>query len=155
MELRLGGRVEGLEVAILKGLKAISDKVSAALAEKLDLLRFNEFKMQVRADGVSAYERTGGAIVLGLNREALSVKQSCGPSSPSVPQRRCCSTSGYALSRPRTNPFPTLPAAWGRWGLNSPTACVRSTLACSPAGPHRHAPARPVLADGTPAVWSS
>lgn len=28
--------------------QAISDKVSAALAEKLDLLRFTEFKLQVR-----------------------------------------------------------------------------------------------------------
>lgn len=47
-DTRLMGRVAGLEGAILKGLRAVSDKVSAALAEKLDLLRFNEFKIQVR-----------------------------------------------------------------------------------------------------------
>lgn len=46
---RMGSRVAGLEGAILKGLKAISDKVSAALAEKLDLARFSEFKLQVCA----------------------------------------------------------------------------------------------------------
>ncbi|GLI66327.1 hypothetical protein VaNZ11_010106 [Volvox africanus] len=46
---RLCGRLEGLEGALLKGLRAISDKVSAALGEKLDLLKFNEFKLQVRA----------------------------------------------------------------------------------------------------------
>ncbi|MEW5310486.1 MAG: hypothetical protein WDW38_002281 [Sanguina aurantia] len=48
-DARLMGRVAGLEGAILKGLRAVSDKVSAALAEKLDLLRFDEFKIQVRA----------------------------------------------------------------------------------------------------------
>lgn len=46
---RMGSRVAGLEGAILKGLKAISDKVSAALAEKLDMARFSEFKLQVGA----------------------------------------------------------------------------------------------------------
>ncbi|KAG2446925.1 hypothetical protein HYH02_008080 [Chlamydomonas schloesseri] len=49
VDLRLGGRLEGLEGALLKGLRAISDKVSAALAEKLDLTKFSEFKLQVRA----------------------------------------------------------------------------------------------------------
>ncbi|GAX79813.1 hypothetical protein CEUSTIGMA_g7253.t1 [Chlamydomonas eustigma] len=49
LDVKLGARIGSLENAILKGLKAISDKVSAALAEKLDLLRFNEFKLQVRA----------------------------------------------------------------------------------------------------------
>lgn len=34
---------------LLSFSQAISDKVTAALAEKLDLLRFNEFKLQVRA----------------------------------------------------------------------------------------------------------
>lgn len=41
-------RLGSLEGAILKGLKAISDRVSAALSEKLDLTAFNEFKVQVR-----------------------------------------------------------------------------------------------------------
>jgi len=49
LDNKLGARLSSLENAILKGLKAISDKVSAALAEKLDLSRFNEFKVQVRA----------------------------------------------------------------------------------------------------------
>lgn len=49
LDAKLGARIGSLEAAILKGLKAISDKVTAALAEKLDLLRFNEFKLQVRA----------------------------------------------------------------------------------------------------------
>jgi len=49
MELRLGNRTNTLEAAILKGLKVISDKVSAALAEKLDITRFDEFKVQIRA----------------------------------------------------------------------------------------------------------
>jgi hypothetical protein len=38
-----------LEAAILKGLKAVSDKVAAALSEKLDITQFSEFKVQVRA----------------------------------------------------------------------------------------------------------
>ncbi|KAF5836642.1 hypothetical protein DUNSADRAFT_5636 [Dunaliella salina] len=49
MEVRLGNRTNTLEAAILKGLKVISDKVSAALAEKLDIARFDEFKVQIRA----------------------------------------------------------------------------------------------------------
>eukprot|EP00197_Chlamydomonas_leiostraca_P010077 CAMPEP_0202877566 /NCGR_PEP_ID=MMETSP1391-20130828/30868_1 /ASSEMBLY_ACC=CAM_ASM_000867 /TAXON_ID=1034604 /ORGANISM="Chlamydomonas leiostraca, Strain SAG 11-49" /LENGTH=594 /DNA_ID=CAMNT_0049559623 /DNA_START=91 /DNA_END=1871 /DNA_ORIENTATION=+ len=49
LEGRQGARLASLEGAILKGLKAISDRVSAALAEKLDLTLFNEFKVQVRA----------------------------------------------------------------------------------------------------------
>ena len=48
LDSKLSGRVGSLETAILKGLKAISDKVSAALAEKLDLTKFNDFKVQVR-----------------------------------------------------------------------------------------------------------
>lgn len=47
LEARQGARLASLEGAILKGLKAISDKVSAALAEKLDVTKFNEFKVQV------------------------------------------------------------------------------------------------------------
>lgn len=49
LEGRQGARLASLEGAILKGLKAISDRVSAALAEKLDLTLFNEFKVQVGA----------------------------------------------------------------------------------------------------------
>ncbi len=49
LEARQGARLGVLEAAILKGLRSISDKVAAALAEKLDLARFSEFKVQVRA----------------------------------------------------------------------------------------------------------
>jgi hypothetical protein len=47
LEGRQGLRMAALEGAILKGLRAISDKVSAALAQKLDLDKFSEFKVQV------------------------------------------------------------------------------------------------------------
>jgi hypothetical protein len=47
LEGRQGTRMASLEGAILKGLRAISDKVSAALAQKLDLDKFSEFKVQV------------------------------------------------------------------------------------------------------------
>ncbi|GFH07255.1 uncharacterized protein HaLaN_02035, partial [Haematococcus lacustris] len=49
LEGRQAQRMGALEAAILKGLRTISDKVSAALAHKLDLDKFSEFKVQVRA----------------------------------------------------------------------------------------------------------
>lgn len=49
VDQRLTARISSLEAAILKGLKAISDKVAAALGEKLDISKFNEFKVLIKA----------------------------------------------------------------------------------------------------------
>eukprot|EP00798_Chlamydomonas_sp_ICE-L_P020918 gene20918-27766_t len=68
LDTKLAARIAALEGAILKGLKAISDKVSAALSEKLDLSRFNDFKLAAR---IAALE---GAILKGL--KAISDKVS-------------------------------------------------------------------------------
>ena len=45
-EKKIGHRVTQLEGAILRGLKAVSDRVAAALLEKADVVELNDFRMQ-------------------------------------------------------------------------------------------------------------
>ena len=47
-EKKTGQRITQLEGAILRGLKAVSDRVAAALLEKADAEDLNDFRMQVR-----------------------------------------------------------------------------------------------------------
>jgi hypothetical protein len=46
-EKKMGQRIGQLEGAILRGLKAVSDRVAAALLEKADTMDLNDFRMQV------------------------------------------------------------------------------------------------------------
>lgn len=92
MDLRLGGRLGGLEGAILKGLKAISDKVSSALAEKLDMLRFNEFKLQVRAILADVEDR-----LRDWSPAALGTKAPVSGDASGAPSCLCCDTRVRAV----------------------------------------------------------
>eukprot|EP00955_Chlamydomonas_euryale_P055706 356188-Chlamydomonas_euryale.AAC.12 len=71
-DARLGSRVSSLETAILRGLKAVSDKVSGALAAKADLAAFDEFRAAVITvmSDVDRRLRSKGAAVCGQKAPA-------------------------------------------------------------------------------------
>lgn len=60
VDTRLGGRISNLEAAILKGLKAVSNKVSTALAAKADLSSFSEFRAAVSSELADIERRLRG-----------------------------------------------------------------------------------------------
>ncbi|KAG2498621.1 hypothetical protein HYH03_003368 [Edaphochlamys debaryana] len=89
-DLRTCSRLDGLEGALLKGLRAISDKVSAALGEKLDLSRFNEFKLQVRAILADVEDRLRDWSPLALGTKAQLGTDAFSAGGAGAPSCLCC-----------------------------------------------------------------
>lgn len=81
LEKRLSGRLSTLESAILKGLKAISDKVASALTEKASNEDYGAFKLQVHAalnDLFKAtYQKASGARAVLFGGKRSSACLSC------------------------------------------------------------------------------
>ncbi|GMH40808.1 hypothetical protein BSKO_08712 [Bryopsis sp. KO-2023] len=81
IDKRLSSRLSTLQAAILKGLKTISDKVAAALAEKTSQEDFDAFRNNVKDTldvlAESIREKSPGARAVFLNRRGASSCLSC------------------------------------------------------------------------------
>ena len=71
-EKKTGHRITQLEGAILRGLKAVSDRVAAALLEKADAEDLNDFRMQVLLLVAAAFAFLQPIVVAYSAREALA-----------------------------------------------------------------------------------
>uniref|UniRef100_A0A7R9YUQ3 Uncharacterized protein n=1 Tax=Chlamydomonas euryale TaxID=1486919 RepID=A0A7R9YUQ3_9CHLO len=85
LDSALGARVSCLEAAILKGLRTVSDKTSAALVEKLDYDSFADFRLAVQASLADMQDQ-----LRSWAPPALGLKAQLDPSGEGASSCLCC-----------------------------------------------------------------
>lgn len=111
LDKRLSGRLYTLEGAILKGLKAISDKVVAALAEKAPNEGYEAFKVHVHAALNDLFKATrqkasgARAVLIGSNRNTACLScESYVSTNPEECRTATCDSNTLRMFTPEALP---------------------------------------------------